>query len=182
MAKVLVALRSFFADDFSRFFFDALCTLYIVNLESNKTVSHQTLLQLWTIHKHSSEEDVLNMFTIYRAIVLLLLQSTTRSRGRAMAVKWADNKSPNHNLFARHLIYFCNTNVCRIIYDYWMFADYYFLYILPRATNKSSHNKVFLPRRLRVLLVFHGAAWVRGQGGVVASQWKCILDTTAHKW
>lgn len=27
MANVLVALRSFFADDFSRFFFDALCTL-----------------------------------------------------------------------------------------------------------------------------------------------------------
>lgn len=36
MAKVLVAFRSFFADDFSRFFFDALCTLYIVNLEQNK--------------------------------------------------------------------------------------------------------------------------------------------------
>lgn len=27
MANVFVALRSFFADDFSRFFFDALCTL-----------------------------------------------------------------------------------------------------------------------------------------------------------
>jgi len=32
MANVLVALRSFLADDFSRFFFEALCTLYIVNL------------------------------------------------------------------------------------------------------------------------------------------------------
>lgn len=32
MASVLVAFRSFFADDFSRFFFEALCTLYIVNL------------------------------------------------------------------------------------------------------------------------------------------------------
>lgn len=35
MANVFVALRSFFADDFSRFFFDALCTLYMVNLEGN---------------------------------------------------------------------------------------------------------------------------------------------------
>lgn len=32
MASVLVALRSFLADDFSRFFLEALCTLYIVNL------------------------------------------------------------------------------------------------------------------------------------------------------
>jgi hypothetical protein len=33
MASVFVALRSFFAEDFSRFFFDALLTLYIVNLK-----------------------------------------------------------------------------------------------------------------------------------------------------
>lgn len=32
MARVLVAFCSFFADDFSRFFFEALWTLYIVNL------------------------------------------------------------------------------------------------------------------------------------------------------
>lgn len=49
MAKVLVAFRSFFAEDFSRFFFDALWTLYIVNLESNKTVSYKHSFNLETI-------------------------------------------------------------------------------------------------------------------------------------
>lgn len=36
MASVLVALRSFLADDFSRFFLEALCTLYIVNLRPQR--------------------------------------------------------------------------------------------------------------------------------------------------